>query len=170
MIYQNVLALRNYGSTKKYYHPAFGTNSRLDEIQAAILNVKLPFLEEWNKARIRAAERYRRNLESNPSITLPGEADNSTHVYHLFVIQVKDNRDLIIEKMAEKGIYCGIHYPIPLHLQKAYAYLGYKEGNFPHAESLTKKIISLPLFPEITEDQIDSVCDVLTRLCKECSE
>jgi len=169
-VYQNVLALRNYGSTKKYYHPAFGTNSRLDEIQAAILNVKLPFLEEWNKARIRAAERYRRNLSSNPSITLPAKADNSTHVYHLFVIQVPDNRDLIIEKMAEKGIYCGIHYPVPLHLQKAYSYLGYREGDFPHAESYAKKIISLPLFPEITEDQIDSVCDVLTRLCKECSE
>jgi len=170
IIYKNVLALRNYGSTKKYYHPVFGTNSRLDEIQAAILNVKLQFLEEWNKARVRASERYRRNLGSNPLITLPSKADNSTHVYHLFVIQVKDNRDLIIEKMAEKGIYCGIHYPIPLHLQKAYAYLGYKEGDFPHAESHTKKIISLPLFPEITEDQIDSVCAVLTRLCTEYSE
>jgi dTDP-4-amino-4,6-dideoxygalactose transaminase len=169
-VYQDVLALRNYGSTVKYHHPTFGTNSRLDEIQAAVLNVKLQFLEEWNKARIRAAERYRRNLESNPSITLPAEADNSTHVYHLFVIQVKGDRDLIIEKMAEKGIYCGIHYPVPLHLQKAYAYLEYKEGDFPHAESLTKKIISLPLFPEITDDQIDAVCEVLTRLCTECSE
>jgi len=169
-IYQNVLALRNYGSTKKYYHPTFGMNSRLDEIQAAILNVKLRFLEEWNKARIRASERYRRNLASNSSITLPAKADNSTHVYHLFVVQVQGNRDLIIEKMAEKGIYCGIHYPVPLHLQKAYAYLGYKEGDFPHVESHVKKIISLPLFPEITDDQIDSVCDALTRLCKECSE
>jgi dTDP-4-amino-4,6-dideoxygalactose transaminase len=169
-IYQNVIALRNYGSIKKYYHPTFGMNSRLDEIQAAILNVKLQFLEEWNKARVRAAERYRRNLGSNPLITLPLKADNSTHVYHLFVIQVMGNRDLIIEKMAEKGIYCGIHYPIPLHLQKAYAYLGYREGDFPNAESSAQKIISLPLFPEITDDQIDTVCDVLTRLCIEYSE
>ena len=169
-VYQNLLALRNYGSTKKYYHPTFGMNSRLDEIQAAVLNVKLQFLDQWNEARARAAERYRRNLGSNPSITLPAKADSSTHVYHLFVIQVPGSRDLIIEKMAEKGIYCGIHYPVPLHLQKAYAYLGYKEGDFPHAESLTKKIISLPLFPEITDDQIDSVCEVLNRLCTEGSE
>lgn len=169
-IYQNILGLRNYGSTKKYYHPTFGTNSRLDEIQAAVLNVKLRFLEEWNTSRTRAAERYRKILASNPFITLPAKADNSTHVYHLFVIQVKGNRDLIIEKMTEKGIYCGIHYPVPLHMQRAYAYLGYKEGDFPHAEALAKKIVSLPLFPEITDEQIDFVGEVLTRLCTEYSE
>ena len=161
-IYQRLLALRNYGSTKKYYHPTFGINSRLDEIQAAILNVKLQFLDKWNDARRRAAEMYRRNLGSNPSIVLPAQTVNSTHVYHLFVIQVEGNRDVIIEKMSQKNIECGIHYPIPLHMQQAYSYLGYKEGDFPYAESITKKIISLPLFPEITREQIDFVCECLT--------
>jgi dTDP-4-amino-4,6-dideoxygalactose transaminase len=165
-LYKRLLGLRNYGSTVKYHHPTFGTNSRLDEIQAAILNVKLQFLEQWNEARVRAAERYRKNLESNPSIILPARADSSTHVYHLFVIQVEGNRDLVMEKMAEKNIYCGIHYPIPLHMQKAYSYLGYREGDFPQAESIAKKIISLPIFPEITDEQIDSVCEVINNLCR----
>ena len=165
-IYKNLLALRNYGSIKKYYHPTFGTNSRLDEIQAAILNVKLRFLDKWNEERVKAAERYRRNLESNPSVLLPAKADNSTHVYHLFVIQVERDRDLIIKRMAEENVQCGIHYPIPIHMQKAYASLGYKEGDFPHAESVAKRIISLPIFPEITDEQIDFVCECLNGLLK----
>jgi dTDP-4-amino-4,6-dideoxygalactose transaminase len=164
-IYQNLLALRNYGSTRKYYHPTFGINSRLDEIQAAILNVKLQFLEQWNEARVRGVERYRRNLESNPSIVLPVATDDSTHVYHLFVIQVEGDRDSVIEKMAEVKIQCGIHYPVPLHMQRAYAYLGYKEGDFPHAEAIAKRIISLPLFPGIADEQIDHICDVLLSCC-----
>lgn len=161
-LYRDLLTLRNYGSTKKYYHTGFGINSRLDEIQAAILNIKLRFLDQWNDARRRAADMYRRNLNSIPSITLPAQAVNSTHVYHLFVIQVDENhRDMIIEKMAQQKIMCGIHYPIPLHLQQAYSHLGYKEGDFPHAESIAKKIISLPLFPEITQEQVDRVCQCL---------
>ena len=161
-IYERLLALRNYGSTKKYYHPTFGINSRLDEIQAAVLNIKLQFLDKWNEARQRAAERYRRNLKANPSIVLPAKADNSTHVYHLFVVQVDGKRDVVIEKMAQKDIQCGIHYPIPLHMQKAYSHLGYKKGDFPHAESFASKIISLPIFPEITNEQIDFVCECFT--------
>lgn len=159
--YQRLLALRNYGSTVKYHHPAFGINSRLDELQAAVLNVKLQYLEGWNEARVKAAGRYRRNLASHPSIVLPEQADHSTHVYHLFVIRVEGNRDAIIEQMAQKGIQCGIHYPLPLHRQQAYARLGYKEGDFPRAEAIAKRIISLPLFPEITGEQIDYVCECL---------
>jgi len=165
-IYKNLLALRNYGSAKKYYHPTFGINSRLDEIQAAILNVKLQFLDRWNEARVRAAKRYRKNLEPNSLIKLPVEAEHSTHVYHLFVIQVKRDRDLIIKEMAKKNIHCGIHYPIPLHMQKAYSYLGYKEGDFPHAESIAQKIVSLPIFPEITDEQIDFICECLNDLLR----
>jgi dTDP-4-amino-4,6-dideoxygalactose transaminase len=160
-VYNNLRALRNYGSTTKYYHPTFGINSRLDEMQAAILNVKLHYLDTWNEARQKAAARYRRNLESHPSILLPVLTEHSNHVYHLFVIQVEGNRDTIIEKMTQRDIHCGIHYPIPLHLQKAYSSLGYAEGDFPHAESIAKKIISLPLFPEIKDEQIDYVCECL---------
>jgi len=166
-IHEKLLALRNYGSTQKYFHPTFGTNSRLDGIQAAVLRVKLPFLAEWNQARFLAAERYIRNLAGHPGIVLPGHAENSTHIYHLFVIQVNRNRDEVLKKLAEQNIQAGIHYPIPLHLQQAYHYLGYQKGDFPEAESSSQKIISLPIFPEITHDQIDFVCDSLINILDE---
>ncbi len=165
-MYEELLGLRNYGSTRKYYHPKFGINSRLDGLQAAILSVKLKHLEEWNGRRVLAAKRYFKNLEGHASIMLPKISKDSTHVYHLFVIQVDGDRDQILEEMAKKKIFCGIHYPIPIHLQDAYKYLGYKEGDFPHTESIAKKIISLPIFPEITNEQIDFVCQCLTDLLK----
>ncbi|MEI6127493.1 MAG: DegT/DnrJ/EryC1/StrS family aminotransferase, partial [Pseudomonadota bacterium] len=160
----DLLALRNYGSPQKYYHPRFGTNSRLDGMQAAVLNVKLKYLSGWNEARVRAAERYKKNLARVKKITLPEPAAHSTHIYHLFVIRVDAERDRIIDALAQKEIQCGIHYPIPLHLQQAYAYLGYQEGSFPHAEAAAKKIISLPLFPEITDGQVDFVCERLANI------
>jgi len=162
-VYEKLLALRNYGSPQKYYHPQFGINSRLDSIQAAVLSVKLRYLAEWNALRVRAAERYRSNLACCKDIVLPALAPHSTHIYHLFVVQVPGNRDTILEIMSQHGIQCGIHYPIPLHLQKAYAYLGYHEGNFPNAEAIAKKIISLPMFPEITEEQIDYISATLLK-------
>jgi dTDP-4-amino-4,6-dideoxygalactose transaminase len=162
-VYEKLLALRNYGSPKKYYHPTFGMNSRLDSIQAAILNVKLKYLAGWTEARQRAAARYRKNLESNPRITLPALAPHSTHVYHLFVIQVDGNRDEIMKKMADKDIFCGIHYPIPIHLQASCSALGYRQGAFPHAEAIAQRMISLPIYPEISDEQIDFVCDCLNR-------
>lgn len=165
-IYNDLLALRNYGSPQKYYHPRFGTNSRLDGMQAAVLNVKLKYLKGWNEARARAAERYRKNLAGVKKITLPEPAAHSTHMYHLFVIQSDDDRDRVMDRLAQEGIQCGIHYPIPLHLQKAYSSLGYKEGDFPHAESIAKKIISLPMFPEITDEQVDFVCERLANILK----
>ena len=161
VISERLCALRNYGSSKKYYHPQFGINSRLDSIQAAILNVKLRYLEEWNAARVHAAQRYQRNLETHPEIVLPARAPNSTHVYHLFVVQVSGDRNRILAHLSYEGIQCGIHYPIPLHLQHAYTYLGYQKGDFPIAERVADKILSLPMFPEITDEQIDIVCERL---------
>jgi len=160
-MYEQLLALRNYGSPKKYHHPQFGINSRLDGIQAAVLNVKLRYLDGWNTSRACAAERYKKNLSCHPGIILPAPAEHSTHIYHLFVVQVPGNRDDILTTLSRDDIQCGIHYPIPLHLQKAYAYLGYREGDFPNAEEVAKKIISLPMFPEITDQQIDIVCERL---------
>jgi len=162
-VYNRMLALRNYGSPQKYQHPTFGTNSRLDGVQAAVLLVKLRYLEGWNSARARAADRYRENLAGISGIKLPGSAQDSTHIYHLFVIQVPDRRDEILQVLAAREIYCGIHYPIPLHLQQAYAYLGYRQGDFPVAEAAAQRILSLPMFPEITDQQIDRVCEELLK-------
>lgn len=162
-MYSRLLALRNYGSPQKYQHPTFGTNSRLDGVQAAVLLVKLRYIEEWNRARVRAADRYRKNLAGTAGIKLPETAEDSTHIYHLFVIQVPDRRDDILKLLAEREIYCGIHYPIPLHLQQAYAYLGYRAGDFPIAEAAAQRILSLPMFPEITDTQIDQVCEELVK-------
>jgi dTDP-4-amino-4,6-dideoxygalactose transaminase len=161
--YSRLLALRNYGSPQKYQHPTFGTNSRLDGVQAAVLLVKLRYIEEWNRARVRAADRYRKNLAGTAGIKLPAMAEHATHIYHLFVIQVPDRRDDILKALAEREIYCGIHYPIPLHLQQAYAYLGYRAGDFPIAEAAAQRILSLPMFPEITDQQIDLVCEELVK-------
>jgi dTDP-4-amino-4,6-dideoxygalactose transaminase len=165
-IYEKTLALRNYGSPKKYYHPSFGINSRLDTVQAAVLNVKLKYLARWNEARGRAAKRYRKHLDGNPRIILPALAPDSTHVYHLFVVQVDGDRDAIIQKMAEQGIGCGIHYPIPIHLQEAYAWLGHRKGDFPHSEAAAERMISLPLYPEITGEQIDFICESLLHILR----
>lgn len=162
-MYSRLLALRNYGSPQKYQHPTFGTNSRLDGVQAAVLLVKLRYIEEWNRARVRAADRYRKNLAGTAGIKLPETAEDSTHIYHLFVIQVPDRRDEILQALASREIYCGIHYPIPLHLQQAYAYLGYRAGDFPVAEAASQRILSLPMFPEITDQQIDLVCEELVK-------
>jgi dTDP-4-amino-4,6-dideoxygalactose transaminase len=164
LVYEKLLALRNYGSPQKYYHPTFGINSRLDSIQAAILNVKLKYLSAWNQARQHAAERYKNNLKNNPQITLPATAKDSSHVYHLFVIQVERERDKIIQRLADRGIFCGIHYPIPIHLQAGCSSLGYRPGDFPNAEAIAHLIISLPIFPEITNEQIDFVCESLNQL------
>jgi len=163
-MYNDLLALRNYGSPRKYYHPRFGTNSRLDGMQAAVLNVKIKYLAGWNEARVRAAQRYMKNLAGEKKIILPAPAPDSSHIYHLFVVQAEGDRGLIMSGLAKEGVQCGIHYPIPLHLQKAYSYLGYQEGDFPHAEAIAKKIVSLPMFPEITGEQVDCVCEKLLKI------
>lgn len=157
-------ALRNYGSTQKYFHPTFGMNSRLDAMQAAVLNVKLQYLAEWNQSRAQAAAHYRATLDSVSGVRLLETAPLSTHVYHLFVVEVEGDRDRIIEVLNAQGIQCGIHYPIPLHLQAAYAHLGYRRGDFPVAERIADRMISLPMFPEITGAQIDTVCAALKNL------
>lgn len=163
-MYTKILELRNYGSTRKYYHHTFGVNSRLDSIQAAILKVKLHYLETWNSLRQNAAGRYRKNLKNCSRVHLPALSEKTTHVYHLFIVRIDGGRDFVLRQLEQEGIQCGIHYPVPLHLQRACAQLGYKEGDFPNAEMISKRIISLPMFPEITNEQIDFVCDRLLHL------
>jgi len=148
---------RNYGQSEKYVHETFGWNSRLDSLQAAILNLKLKYLDQWNAARRRHAESYRRGLAGLP-VWLPTEMPGNRHVYHLFVVRVP-RRDDLLSFLREREVYCGLHYPIPIHLQRAYRQLGYGPGSFPRAEALAKEILSLPMFPEMTDEQIAFVCD-----------
>ena len=163
--------LRNYGAPKKYYHTEPGTNSRLDTIQAAILNVKLAYLSEWNLMRNGAAKKYDAdlNLLKLPGITTMINQSGSGHVYHLYVIRVEPtcpfNRQEIQEQLEISGIQTGIHYPVPCHLQPAYQYLGFKIGDFPQAEALSTQILSLPMYPGISESQIHWVCQQLSAIC-----
>lgn len=150
--------LRNYGQSKKYYHDFIGFNSRLDEIQAAILRVKLKYIDHWNEQRREKAKIYNKLLEKIPQIIRPVEEEFRKHVYHLYVIQC-ESRDELQDYLSSKGISTGIHYPIPVHLQEAYKKLGYDQLNFPVTERCANKIISLPMFPELKNDEIKYVTD-----------
>ncbi len=154
-----VRALRNYGSTVKYHHPETGFNSRLDPLQAVVLNAKLKRLAKWNAMRRAAAARYHEMLDG-VDVVRPGTCEGNEHIWHLYVVRVA-NRDAVLKKLHEAKIGAGIHYPVPIHLQGAFAHLGHKEGDFPVAEKAAKEILSLPLFPEITADQQTQVVDAL---------
>ncbi|OGG23183.1 erythromycin biosynthesis sensory transduction protein eryC1 [Candidatus Gottesmanbacteria bacterium RIFCSPLOWO2_01_FULL_40_10] len=148
-----VRKLRNHGRTEKYRHQLVGYGERLDTLQAAVLSVKLKHLERWNRQRRTAAALYDRRLKDIPQVTMPETISGRRHVYHLYVIQV-EQRDKLKNYLKEKGIGCGIHYPIPLHLQPAYKFLRYKRGDFPDTEKISGRILSLPIYPEITTAQI----------------
>lgn len=156
LLFQKIRLLREYGQTKKYHHPILGYNSRLDALQAAVLKVKLKFLEENNQRRRKHAAVYTALLKDLPEIELPQQREGSEHVYHLYVIRTK-RRDELREYFQTRGIQTGIHYPLPIHLQQAYQDLGYPEGSFPCTERNSKEILSLPLFPELTEEEIKTV-------------
>ena len=163
---QKVRMLRDHGQNRKYYHEVEGYNGRLDAIQAGILTVKLKHLPEWTQSRREAAARYRelftelsRDREGaivESDTRLPFEPEWAKAVYHLFVVRVPD-REGFMRHLAEAGIGTGIHYPVPLHLQKAYSSLGYQAGDFPVAERTASEIVSLPMFPQLTSDQQERV-------------
>ena len=142
-----------------------GFNGRLDAIQAGVLRIKLKRLKDWNLARRDKAAYYNERLKKISGIQIPFEADFATSVYHLYVILV-DNRQRLQQFLAEKGIATGLHYPLPLHLQKAYAHLGYKKGDFPVAEQAAERLLSLPMFPELTHQQIDYVVESIKQFMK----
>ncbi|OGD93686.1 hypothetical protein A2697_01720 [Candidatus Curtissbacteria bacterium RIFCSPHIGHO2_01_FULL_41_44] len=144
--------MRNHGQKEKNNHVCLGWTRRLDTIQAAVLNVKLKYLEEANLKRAQATAKYTKLLSGLP-LVLPEIAPDRTHVFHLYVVQT-EKRDELLVFLKKNGIDAAIHYPIPIHLQKAYENLGGKKGDFPRSEEVADKIISLPLFPEITDDQI----------------
>lgn len=150
-------SLRNYGSTQKYHHEVLGYNHRMDTIQAAILRIKLRHLDTWNAARRDIADLYQRTLaELEPDILLPVERPPAESVYHVYAIRHGD-RDRLRQYLTEQGIGTLIHYPIPVHLQPAYAHLGYQRGDFPASEMLADEMISLPMYPELEPRHVMAV-------------
>jgi dTDP-4-amino-4,6-dideoxygalactose transaminase len=137
----------------------------MEAIQGAVLATKLNHIGEWTEMRKRNAGLYNDRLEGVGGIEIPEELEGTSCVYHLYVIQV-DNRDGLQKYLGENGIASGLHYPVPLHMQEAYRYLGYGEGDFPVAERAAKRILSLPMYPELTEKQIDFVCDKISAFLK----
>lgn len=160
-IAKRVRMLRDYGQREKYCHLIVGYNRRLDTLQAAVLRVKLRHLDEWNEARRRYAHLYDQLLKDT-SVTPPFNLEHSEHVYHLYVVQ-SEHRDELQEWLGSKGIATGIHYPIPIHLQPAYAHLGHSEGDFPIAEAYARRTLSLPMFPELTKEQIKKVAEAIRQ-------
>ncbi|MBD2292243.1 DegT/DnrJ/EryC1/StrS family aminotransferase [Anabaena sphaerica FACHB-251] len=164
--------LRNYGSSQKYVHIEPGTNSRLDTLQAAVLHQKLPYLSQWNSERLAIAQRY--DIELAPLASagmIPMQNQSGTgHIYHLYVIKIDDScpikRQQIQEKLTAAGIQTGIHYPIPCHLQPAFSYLGYQQGDFPQSEQLSQQILSLPMYPGLNNSQITEVITAITSIVK----
>lgn len=155
--------LRNYGQSDRYHAKINGYNSRLDEIQAAILSTKLKHLDEWNEKRRVYASLYNKLFKE--IVETPLEHNNRKHVYHLYVIQT-EKRDELISYLKENGIGTGIHYPIPLHLQEAYKDLGYKSGDFPISEKFSSRILSLPMFPELKDWEIRKVAKIINNFDK----
>jgi len=155
--------IRDHGQEKKYYHGCIGWNARMDGFQGAVLNVKLKHLRAWNEARRTNAAKYNALLDDADGIITPQEMDYAKHVYHIYAIRTK-NRDELILRLGEKGVNCGIHYPVPVHLQNAYASLGLKPGSFPVAEKVASEFVSLPMFAELTEEQIRYTADMVKTL------
>lgn len=171
---QKMRTLRNYGAPKKYFHTEVGTNSRLDTLQAAILQVKLPHLKTWNAQRNSIALSYQQALKPliRQGISPLQNHTGSGHVYHLYLVRVVRNgeanftcgvdRDTLLERLEARGIQVGIHYPLPCHLQPGFQFLGYRAGDFPIAEKLAGEILSLPIFPGMTPEEVDRVAVALS--------
>jgi dTDP-4-amino-4,6-dideoxygalactose transaminase len=159
---ERVRALRNYGSPRRYHHPECGFNSRMDTLQAVVLNAKLHHLGDWNRQRREAAARYDELLRPLDWVERPSTLAGNEHVWHLYVVRVPD-RDAVLEKLQAAGIGAAIHYPSPLHRTGAFAHLGLGAGSFPVAERLADRILSLPIFPGITASQQERVVEILSH-------
>ena len=170
-IFNKVKKLREHGQSKKYYHDSFGHNYRMEGIQGAVLGVKLKYIEKWTNERRRVAKRYNELLGNCEHIILPTEMPDHKHVYHLYVIKVnkgnieKNNeaRNKLQAYLEDQKISTGLHYPVPLHLQECFKYLGYKKGDFPETEMLADNGLSLPMYPELTDEQIEYVSNAILK-------
>jgi len=164
-LYAKMIALRDHGSSQKYYHDHIGHNYRMEGIQGAILTVKLKHLPEWTKSRRKNADLYRRYLADAKDVIVPLEMSDVRHVYHLFVVRVTKRNELK-KYLQDNEIYTGIHYPIPCHLQKAYTFLQQQKGTLPISEKIADEIISLPMYAELTEKEIQFVCNKIREFNK----
>ncbi len=158
-------ALRNYGSPQKYHHPIKGYNSRLDTIQATVLSTKLKRLDEYNRKRYEAAKKYNEALSGINDLVLPEIPKAGSHVFHLYVVRT-ERRDELVDFLNKNGVGSVIHYPTPIHLHGAYSELGHKKGDFPVAEKMSAQILSLPMFPELTDQQIETVAKQIKSFFK----
>ena len=164
-IFQKIKKLREHGQSKKYYHETFGHNYRMEGIQGAVLEVKLKYIDNWTNQRRRVADRYRELLNNLEQIILPVEMPDHKHVYHLYVIKVnvgdrrknQEVRNNLQAYLQEQKISTGLHYPVPLHMQECFKHLGHKQGDFPETEMLAESGLSLPMYPELSDDQIEYV-------------
>jgi len=150
--------LRNQGNKDKYYHIVLGRNNRLDTIQAVVLDVKLKYLDGWNRKRQEVAQYYNEKLEG-PAIKIPFVPGYTTHIYHQYTLRLAGSNKGFMEYLQEKGIDSRVFYPVPLHLQKCFKYLGYKRGDFPEAESAARQIFTLPIYPEMTQEEKDYIVE-----------
>lgn len=162
---KKIRMFRNYGQRIKYYHSLIGYNFRLDDIQAAVLRVKLNYLDEWIEKRRENARKYSESLKNTSEVITPFEKKFRKHVYYVYVIRCL-NRDRLIKYLNDKGISTGIHYPIPIHLQESYKHLGFGVGSFPITEECAKEIVSLPMFPELTTEEIEYICRSIDEFYK----
>ncbi|HQO57158.1 MAG TPA: DegT/DnrJ/EryC1/StrS family aminotransferase [Candidatus Omnitrophota bacterium] len=158
--YKELLMLRDYGREGRYEHKIKGYNSRLDTVQAVVLAAKLKFLDAWNQRRRTVAGWYQDRLRDVPGVALPQTRPDRTHIFQTFAVRIK-NRDAVLEELKKKGVGVLIHYPIPVHLQEAYEDAGYQKGDFPVAERVANEILSLPMFPHMSEEQVEYVCQSL---------
>jgi dTDP-4-amino-4,6-dideoxygalactose transaminase len=165
-IAQKIRMIRDHGQATKYFHDMEGYNGRLDAVQAGVLRIKLKKLAGWNEARRKNASCYNALLSDIKSVTTPFEPAFAESVYHLYVI-LAENRDGLQEFLGKNGVATGLHYPLPLHLQKAYAHFGYKEGSFPVTETVSKRLLSLPIFPELNKSQIEYVVSLIKDFYKQ---
>lgn len=173
-LYNKVKKLREHGQSQKYYHDTFGHNYRMEGIQGAVLGVKLKHLNKWTDARRAVAAKYNEGLKGLAKVITPKEMSYAKHVYHLYVIQLNDGsleasnqlRDKLKDYLTQQGVSVGLHYPIPLHLQECFKGLGYKKGDFPNSERIGEAGLSLPMFPEMTDEQINYVLDKINEFFK----
>jgi len=159
--------LHVHGEEKKYHHKVIGLNSRLDALQAAVLRVKLPHLDEWTAGRQRKAQQYELMFDDaglSEHIESPFVRSNARHIFHQFVIRVRDGRrDALREHLRDRSVGTDVYYPVPLHLQECFAYLGYQEGDFPVSEQAAKETLALPVYPEMTDEQQDHVVNMIAK-------
>ena len=173
-LFNRVKKLREHGQSQKYYHDSFGHNYRMEGIQGAVLGVKLKHLNKWTDARRAVAAKYNAGLKDVAKVITPKEMSYAKHVYHLYVIQLNDGsleasnqlRDKLKDYLTQQGVNVGLHYPIPLHMQECFKGLGYKKGDFPNSERIAEAGLSLPMFPEMTDEQINYVVEKIKDFFK----